>query len=112
MAGRGRRARRRGGIGRARGALAGQAAPGRGRRGLCHPDTLSPDHGGRRAGLATIWVSPRVAALVSKHAVAGDPPPVLAGYTEPSLVFLLGTETRLTDGTGAAEVGAFRAASP
>ena len=38
----------------------------------------------------------------------GDPPPALAGYTEPSLVFLLGTETRLTDGTGAADAGAFQ----
>jgi len=36
----------------------------------------------------------------------GDPPPALAGYVEPSLVFLLGTETRQTDGRGAAEVGA------
>jgi hypothetical protein len=30
----------------------------------------------------------------------------LAGYTEPSLVFFLGSETRLTNGAGAAEVGA------
>ncbi len=56
--------------------------------------------------LDTIWVSPRAAALVNAHKVSGDPPPVLAGYTEPSLVFLLGTDTSLTDGTGAAEVGA------
>jgi hypothetical protein len=58
--------------------------------------------------LDQLWVSPRAAALVAKNAHRGDPPPVLAGYTEPSLVFLLGTETRLTDGTGAAEVGAFQ----
>ncbi len=56
--------------------------------------------------LETIWVSPRAAALVAKNSHPGDPPPALAGYTEPSLVFLLGTETRLTDGAGAAEVGA------
>jgi len=56
--------------------------------------------------LEQIWVSPRAAALVVKYAQAGDPPPALAGYTEPSLVFLLGTDTRLTDGAGAAEAGA------
>ncbi|HXC54626.1 MAG TPA: glycosyltransferase family 39 protein [Rhizomicrobium sp.] len=58
--------------------------------------------------LSQLWVSPRAAALVAKDAHPGDPPPALAGYTEPSLVFLLGTETRLTDGAGAAEVGAFQ----
>ena len=58
--------------------------------------------------LKDIWVSPRAAALVAKDARPGDPPPVLAGFTEPSLVFLLGTETRLTDGLGAAEVGAYQ----
>jgi len=31
---------------------------------------------------------------------------VLAGYTEPSALFLIGTETRLTNGLGAAEIGA------
>ena len=58
--------------------------------------------------LEQLWVSQRAAALAAKDAHAGDPPPVLAGYTEPSLVFLLGTDTRLTDGTGAAEVGAYQ----
>jgi 4-amino-4-deoxy-L-arabinose transferase-like glycosyltransferase len=58
--------------------------------------------------LDQIWVSPRAAALVARHVNPGDPPPALAGYTEPSLVFLLGTETRLTDGAGAAEVGAYQ----
>ncbi|MDB6164254.1 MAG: glycosyltransferase family 39 protein, partial [Xanthomonadaceae bacterium] len=56
--------------------------------------------------LNQLWVSPRAAVMVASHALRGDPPPVLAGYTEPSLVFLLGTETRLTDGYGAAESGA------
>ena len=58
--------------------------------------------------LERIWISPRAAALVRKDTHPGDPPPVLAGYTEPSLVFLLGTETRLSDGTGAADAGAFQ----
>ena len=58
--------------------------------------------------LDELWVSPRAAAMIARNAHPGDPPPVLAGYTEPSLVFLLGTDTRLTDGTGAAEVGAYQ----
>jgi 4-amino-4-deoxy-L-arabinose transferase-like glycosyltransferase len=58
--------------------------------------------------LAQLWISPHASALVARDAHPGDPPPVLAGYTEPSLVFLLGTDTRLTDGTGAAEVGAYQ----
>ena len=56
--------------------------------------------------LDRIWVSPRLAAMVAVHAGRNDPPPVLAGYTEPSAKFLLGTETRLTTGYGAAEIGA------
>ncbi|MBV9904535.1 MAG: glycosyltransferase family 39 protein, partial [Alphaproteobacteria bacterium] len=58
--------------------------------------------------LTELWVSPDAAALIARHTVQGDPPPILAGYTEPSLVFLLGTETRLTDGAGAADNGAFQ----
>jgi len=56
--------------------------------------------------LDRLWVSPHEAAIIAAHAKAGDPPPVLAGYTEPSAMFLIGTETRLTNGTGAAEIGA------
>jgi hypothetical protein len=56
--------------------------------------------------LDQLWVSPRTAAAAKALARSGDPPPALAGYVEPSLVFLLGTETRQTDGRGAAEVGA------
>lgn len=55
--------------------------------------------------LDQLWVSPRAAAAAKQLAKPGDPPPALAGYVEPSLVFLLGTETRQTDGRGAAEVG-------
>jgi hypothetical protein len=58
--------------------------------------------------LSRLWVSPRAAALIAKYAKPGDPPPIAAGYTEPSLKFALGTETRLTDGHGAADVGAYQ----
>ncbi len=54
--------------------------------------------------LQQLWVSPRAAALAAKDARPGDPPVVLAGYEEPSLVFLLGTSTRLAvDGSAAAD---------
>lgn len=56
--------------------------------------------------LDRLWVSQQVAALVKKDSRQGDPPPVLAGYEEPSLVFLLGAHTGLSDGAGAAEAGA------
>ncbi len=56
--------------------------------------------------LSQLWVSPRAAAAEKSLARPGDPPPTLAGYTEPSLVFLLGTDTRLTDGRGAADAAA------
>jgi len=56
--------------------------------------------------LEQLWVSPRAAAAAAALARPGDPPPALAGYVEPSLVFLLGTETRQTDGRGAADAGA------
>ncbi|MDE2164433.1 MAG: glycosyltransferase family 39 protein [Alphaproteobacteria bacterium] len=56
--------------------------------------------------LEQLWVSPRAAAAERSLTQPGDPPPTLAGYTEPSLVFLLGTDTRLTDGRGAADAGA------
>ena len=40
---------------------------------------------------------------MAKDRQPDDPPPVLAGYEEPSLVFALGADTALTDGSGAAE---------
>lgn len=52
--------------------------------------------------LDTLWVSPRAAALAAKDHRAGDPPPVIAGYVEPSLIFLLGTDTHVSTGAGAA----------
>jgi 4-amino-4-deoxy-L-arabinose transferase-like glycosyltransferase len=51
-------------------------------------------------------LSPREAVMVARHMRPGDPAPVLAGYTEPSALFLIGTSTHLTDGYGAAEIGA------
>ena len=56
--------------------------------------------------LTQLWVSPRAAAAAKTLARPGDPPPALAGYVEPSLVFLLGTDTRQTDARGAADAGA------
>ena len=56
--------------------------------------------------LDRIWVSERIARLVAHDRRPMDPPPALAGFEEPSLVFYLGSDTRLTDGTGAAEVTA------
>ena len=56
--------------------------------------------------LTQLWISPRLAALVAKDRQPSDPPPMLAGYEEPSLVFALGADTILSDGRGAAELGA------
>ena len=47
--------------------------------------------------LNQFWLSRDVAAAIPSHT-----PAAAAGYHEPSLVFLLGTSTQLTDGTGAA----------
>ncbi|WP_404381390.1 ArnT family glycosyltransferase [Caenispirillum salinarum] len=47
-------------------------------------------------------VSPRLVAAYDAVAPGRPHPLVSAGYTEPSLVFLAGTETRLTTGQGAA----------
>jgi 4-amino-4-deoxy-L-arabinose transferase-like glycosyltransferase len=52
--------------------------------------------------LTDLWLSPRMAAAVARHARASDPPVVTAGYAEPSIQFLLGTGTALDDGGGAA----------
>ena len=55
--------------------------------------------------LDKLWVTERLAALAAKDRRSGDPPPSLAGYEEPSLVFALGADVALTDGKGAAERG-------
>ncbi len=64
------------------------------------------------AGLGTVprlqllWLSPRLYDAVQQNAQPGDPPVVISGYTEPSLVFLLGTETRIAAGKNAADIAA------
>lgn len=58
-------------------------------------------------GLAALWISPRAAALVAKDERPRDPPPVVAGYAEPSLIFLLGTQTEIVGvGADAAKIAA------
>jgi 4-amino-4-deoxy-L-arabinose transferase-like glycosyltransferase len=56
--------------------------------------------------LTELWMSERLAALVAKDSNPGDPPPAIAGFEEPSLVFALGADVNLTDGAGAAKQGA------
>jgi 4-amino-4-deoxy-L-arabinose transferase-like glycosyltransferase len=48
--------------------------------------------------LSAVWMSRSIAAHVAHDRTSSDPSPVLAGYVEPSLVFLLGTDTRLQTG--------------
>jgi hypothetical protein len=54
--------------------------------------------------LDRIWLSRSAASLVAAHAPAPERPLVAVGYTEPSLVFLLGTDLRLESPRGAAEL--------
>ena len=53
-------------------------------------------------GLRPFWLGAAVAGAVQRAAPAAAPPAALAGFSEPSAVFLLGTRTRLVDGAGAA----------
>ena len=53
-----------------------------------------------------IWMTPHLAQRVAKDRLPGDPPVVLAGYVEPSLVFLLGSDTRIENAETAADVTA------
>ena len=53
--------------------------------------------------LDRIWLSRSAAALVAKDGKTGDPALITAGYAEPSLVFLLGTQTRIETGRTAAD---------
>ena len=54
-------------------------------------------------GLERLWLSPAAAGLVADHPREAGSPLVAVGYSEPSLVFLLGTGIRLTTPRGAAE---------
>jgi 4-amino-4-deoxy-L-arabinose transferase-like glycosyltransferase len=56
--------------------------------------------------LSQLWISRNLGPMVVANTQPGDPPPALAGYEEPSLVFALGADVMLTDGTGAADAGA------
>lgn len=56
--------------------------------------------------LTQLWISPHAAALVAKDTVPGDPPVAVAGYAEPSLVFLLGTHTSTGTGHSVADIAA------
>jgi 4-amino-4-deoxy-L-arabinose transferase-like glycosyltransferase len=56
--------------------------------------------------LTQLWVTERLKPLVAAATQPGDPPPALAGYQEPSMLFALGKDVLLTNGAGAAEAGA------
>lgn len=58
--------------------------------------------------LPDIWVSPHLAERVAIDRKPDDPPVVLAGYVEPSLVFLLGTDTDIENGPNAAGIAAMQ----
>jgi 4-amino-4-deoxy-L-arabinose transferase-like glycosyltransferase len=53
--------------------------------------------------LQTIWMSPRIAEAVARARPCEGTTVATAPYAEPSLVFLLGTGTKLTDVRGATE---------
>jgi len=52
--------------------------------------------------LHDLWLSPRAAGLVAANRRSDDAPPVVTGYVEPSLVFLLGPDTRIAPARAAA----------
>ena len=54
-------------------------------------------------GLDQLWLSRAAAGVVAQHPAETRAPLVAVGYSEPSLVFLLGTELRLSTPSGAAE---------
>jgi len=55
--------------------------------------------------LSQLWISRGLKPMVAANTQPGDPPPALAGYQEPSLMFALGADVVLTDGAGAADEG-------
>ncbi len=56
--------------------------------------------------LEQLWISERLKAIVATASKPGDPSPAIAGYQEPSLVFALGADVVLANGSGAADAGA------
>jgi 4-amino-4-deoxy-L-arabinose transferase-like glycosyltransferase len=54
-------------------------------------------------GLDRLWLSRAAAGLVAEHRAIAGQPVVTVGYSEPSLVFLLGTGLRMTTPGGAAD---------
>jgi 4-amino-4-deoxy-L-arabinose transferase-like glycosyltransferase len=54
-------------------------------------------------GLDRLWLSRAASGLVARHPPGAGAPLVAVGYSEPSLVFLLGTDLRLAGPRGAAE---------
>lgn len=54
--------------------------------------------------LSTIWLSPRIASMVSQVKPCPDSVLASASFSEPSLVFLVGQDTRLVDAAGAADL--------
>jgi len=52
--------------------------------------------------LHALWLSPRAAELVAAQRASANAPVVLDGYVEPSLVFLLGSNTRIEPASKAA----------
>jgi hypothetical protein len=53
--------------------------------------------------LQTVWMSPRIAEAVARVRPCAETTVASVSYKEPSLVFLLGTRTKLTDVEGAAD---------
>jgi 4-amino-4-deoxy-L-arabinose transferase-like glycosyltransferase len=58
---------------------------------------------GTQPALTDFTLSPQIADAVARHTAPGDPPVVLAGYAEPSVMFLLGTDSALLTGAPAGE---------
>ncbi len=54
--------------------------------------------------LGTIWLSPRIAAMVAQVKPCPDSVLASASFSEPSLVFLVGRDTHLVDAAGAADL--------
>jgi hypothetical protein len=53
--------------------------------------------------LQTLWISPRLAAAVARQAACPQPAVASTGFSEPSLVFLVGTRTALLEPADAAD---------